>query len=279
MLRNLKRLLHVASSYGRSCWSKTAFEKKRLARLPRYVETSTDLPGFPFSIPDAASFLASWEEIFCQEIYDFKSTSEQPRILDCGANVGLSSLYFHRRYPNSRITAFEPDPKIFAYLDQNLKSAGVTNLDLCNKAVWTSSITLKFQSEGSDAGRIDSGIGTNSIEVETVRLRDYLNERIDFLKLDIEGAEGEVIMDIAPFFHNIENIFVEYHSFADRPQMLGNLIKILTDGGFRLQIHHMCPSPKPFVHVRTNLGMDMQLNIFGYRPAANAGDQTRIEGI
>lgn len=266
-LRKLKQSIHLATAPGRCNRGKTSVETARLAKLPRYVETTTDLPGFPFRIPDAASFLASWEEIINQEIYDFKCQSEMPRILDCGANVGVSSLYFHRRYPNARITAFEPDPAIFSYLENNLKSAGITNIDLCDKAVWTSETTLKFQSEGSDAGRIDFISDSNTIEVRTVRLKNYLNEEVDFLKLDIEGAEGEVILDVEPCLVNVRNVFVEYHSFVDKPQMLGSLINVLTNAGFRLQIHHVCPSPKPFIHANSNLGMDVQLNIFGYRPS------------
>lgn len=265
-LRKLKQAVHQATAPGRRKRGRAGVEMARLAKMPRYVETTTDLPGFPIRIPDAASFLASWEEIINQEIYDFKCRSDNPRILDCGANVGVSSIFFHRRYPNARITAFEPDPKIFSYLENNLKSAGIADIDLCEKAVWTSDTTLKFQSEGSDAGRIDSISDSNTIEVGAVRLRNYLNEEVDFLKLDIEGAEGEVILDIEPCLSNVRNIFVEYHSFAGKPQTLGVLINVLSNAGFRLQIHHMCPSPKPFIHTKSNLGMDMQLNIFGYRP-------------
>ena len=263
----LKRAVHrvtparsVKRNYGDA-------ERKRLARLPRYLAARTNLPGSMFIIPDAASFLASWEEIFDREIYDFKCSSQSPRILDCGANVGVSCLYFHRRFPNAKITAFEPDPFIFKYLKENMDRAGVTNVELVKKAVWVSRTQLNFASEGSDAGRIDGGSEVKTIEVATVRLRDYLNEQIDLLKMDIEGAECDVMADIAPFLSNVLNIFVEYHSFTERPQKLDSLIKILTEAGFRLQIHHMSVSPKPLVEVRSHLGMDMQLNIFAYRPA------------
>ena len=264
--RKLKQAVHRATAPDNwNCSSETA-ERIRLAKLPRYVETKTDLPGSQFGIPDAASFLASWEEIIDREIYDFKCITDSPRILDCGANVGVSCLFFRRRFPKAKITAFEPDPKIFSYLKHNMEHAGINNLELLDKAVWVCETKLNFGSEGSDAGRIGGSSGMIPIEVDTVRLRDYLNEQIDLLKMDIEGAECEVFADIAPLLYNIRNVFVEYHSIAGEPQELDSLIKILKDGGFRLQIHHMSASPKPFIEVGTNLGMDMQLNIFAYRP-------------
>lgn len=245
--------------------SKAESERLRLVEMPRYVETITDLLGFTIKIPDAASFLASWEEIFNREIYNFNHPNAAPRILDCGANIGISCLYFRRRFPQAKITAFEPDPDIFAFLKENLAGAGCGDIELVAKGVWSSDTTLKFHSEGSDAGRIDTSIGCNGIKIPTVRLCDYLSESIDLLKIDIEGAETKVILDIVPCLANVRNIFVEYHSFAGQAQTLGKLVQALSDAGFRVQIQPVCVSPQPFLKVDTNLGMDMQLNIFGYR--------------
>lgn len=245
-------------------------ERHRLARLPRYRETTTHLPGFPFQIPDGPSFLASWEENFDRQIYQFKPRTKDVRILDCGANVGVSSLFFHRNFPNAKITAFEPDPKIFAYLKNNLAQAGAHQIELVAKAVWSSSTTLRFQSEGSDAGRIEAAPGKNLIEIPAVRLRDFLNEPVDLLKMDIEGAETEVLPDIADSLQPVENIFLEYHSFAGQPQRLGRVIQLLTEAGFRVHVQPMNVAAQPFVEIKNYLGMDMQLNIFARREGTRA---------
>jgi len=263
--RNLKRAIHNASAPKNASISHVQSERQRLAALPRYVETASDLPGFFFIFPDAASFLASWDEIFGKEIYNFNPVNDAPRILDCGANVGVSCLYFRKHFPNARITAFEPDPKIFAYLQTNLTNAGYIDVKLIPKGVWSSATTLRFQSEGSDGGRICNGEATNIINIPTVRLRDYLNESVDLLKIDIEGAETEVILDIAPVLKNVRNIFVEYHSFEKQPQTIGKLVQTLIDAGFRIHFHPMNVMPRPFIKVDSYMGMDMQLNIFGYR--------------
>lgn len=273
LFRKLKRAVHRATAPGPWCHSGTSGERWRLAQMPRHAETETNLPGITFRIPDAASFLASWDEIFEREIYNFNALTESPRILDCGANVGVSCLYFLTRFPKARITAFEPDPKIFAYLKANLDGSGLAAIELVDKGVWDSCGTHQFQSEGADAGRIELETGNGMIEISTVRLRDYLNEQIDMLKIDIEGAETTVLTDIAPCLPNIRNIFVEYHSFLGQPQTLGKVIQILSDGGFRLQLHHISSAPSPFIDVPSHLGMDLQLNIFGYRDQPSSFQQ------
>ena len=64
---------------------------------------------------------------------------------------------------------------------------------------------------------------------------------------------------------NVENLFVEYHSFVDKPQTLDQLVSMLTEAGFRLHIHPPVTSPQPFIRRDVNLGMDMQLNVFAFR--------------
>jgi FkbM family methyltransferase len=243
-------------------------EIARLAGLPRYVETTTDLMGFEATIPDGPSFIPVWSALFQNGIYDFSTNGPSPRILDCGANVGLSCLFFKRRFPDSRITAFEPDPTIFAYLKDFVARAKLSGIELVPKGVWSSATNLSFYSEGSDSGRICC-IGSQAakvIEIQTVRLRDYLCEPIDFLKIDIEGAETEVLIDCADSLQYVNRLFVEYHSFIAQPQTLDQILTVLRHAGFRIQIHPGINAEKPFLDVPEHFGMDLQLNIFAYRP-------------
>ena len=69
--------------------------------------------GKILKIPDSASYLSSREEIFDQQIYRFNTSNSKPYIVDCGANIGLSIIYFKQLFPNAEIVAFEPDEKIF----------------------------------------------------------------------------------------------------------------------------------------------------------------------
>lgn len=247
----------------------------QLKTMPRYQRGSSELRGKRIEFCDAASFAAMREEIFKGGIYRFRAESQTPFIIDGGANIGLSALYFKELYPDCRILAFEPDPDICAVLRTNLEMWQARDVEVINKALWSSQTTLEFQAEGADAGRVVSGedsTGEDSTNefagasrVETVRLRDYLDRPVDFLKLDIEGAETEVVLDCAQSLGNVANLFVEYHSFAGRKQTLPDLLHAVREAGLRVHIHAPVQAPQPLFERATYHGMDMQLNIFAWR--------------
>lgn len=262
-MKNVLEKIRAAVGYARA--SSEQRELWRLAGMARRVATTTDLPGARWRIPDGPSFAAGWKEIFDREIYRFIPVGVAPRILDCGANVGVSCLYFHRHFPGARITAFEPDPEIFACMQENLAASGCTGIELVRKAVWSADTVLQFAADGADGGRI----GAAGAQVPAVRLKNFLAEPVDLLKLDIEGAETEVLRDIAPALASVRNLFMEYHSFAGQPQTVGELMQILVAAGFRLHVHPVNTAPQPLLATPSCLGMDLQLNIFARRESVS----------
>ncbi|MGK7874692.1 MAG: FkbM family methyltransferase [Xenococcaceae cyanobacterium] len=247
-------------------YRKQYFAIQKLKKIQRYTTTHTNLLGTEIELVDNASFLFMYREIFEQQIYRFKAKNQKPFIIDGGANIGLSVIYFKRLYPQSNIVAFEPDTKVFKVLENNIHKFELYDVKLVNKALWSSETTLEFMSEGADAGRvIQLESDLEKYQVPTVRLRDYLSQTVDFLKLDIEGAETEVIKDCQDLLFNVDNLFVEYHSFVNEPQTLNIIINILSEAEFRIHIHPSVTSPQPFYHRHVYLGMDIQLNIFAFR--------------
>src|SRR2546427_102385 len=117
-------------------------ELARLRSLPRYKTTTTSLIGIPLEIVDAPSFLAMHQEIYEQQAYRFRAKMEEPFIVDGGANIGLTILYFKELYPRSEIIGFEPDEKIFPVLERNIQRSGYGNIKLLRQALWTAQTTL-----------------------------------------------------------------------------------------------------------------------------------------
>ncbi|MCP5063414.1 MAG: FkbM family methyltransferase [Ignavibacteriae bacterium] len=172
--------------------------------------------------------------------------------------------------PNSRIIAFEPDPEIFLTLKKNIESSGFENINLVNKAVWDKKTKIKFAAEGSAGGHIltSNECKGRLIEIETVRLLDLIDKQIDFLKIDIEGAETDLMIDLKDRLLNVDSIFIEYHSAFNEQQNLGEILNILKTNGFNYYIETGKPkSLMPFVK-RETIGIGRYnnlLNIFGYR--------------
>ena len=246
---------------------KSEKELRKIRKQPRFKEGFSGILEKKLKYTDSASFCFIFDEIFRKKIYQFKSSSKHPHIIDAGANIGLSTIYFKLLYPEAKIIAFEPDEKAYNALQYNVNSFGLNDVQLIKKGIWNDNTRLKFYAEGADGGRIATASeGNQIVDIEVERLAPYLDNKIDFLKMDIEGVEVNVIKDCQDRLVNVENIFVEYHSFANQPQQLHALLKILSDAGFRYAVHHVGTfSPQPFVKINKYMGMDFQLNIYGYR--------------
>ena len=241
-------------------------EERRLEALPRFHPTETTFLGRRLEVPDAATYLASRREIFDKGVYRFAAARPAPRIIDCGANIGMATIYFKTNHPDARVTAFEPDPRLFSALRKNVAAFGFADVALRQEAVWVHNDTLNFHQEGGHSGRLARADDANLIQTRCARLRDLLDEKIDFLKVDVEGVELELLTDCADALGTVEQLFVEYHAFADRPQRLDELLRLLRKAGFRYDIQEEFSSPHPFVEIRTQVNFDLQLSISCYRP-------------
>lgn len=242
------------------------WELERVRKRPRHMPGKTTLFGSPFEYIDSSSYFFLHEEIFKEEVYDFHTVNKFPRIIDGGANIGLSVIYFKRRYPGALITAFEADPRVAGVLRKNLDAHNFTDVDIRAEALWTSNTELPFLSDGADGGRVASESG-REVLVPAVPLWQFLDGPVDFLKLDIEGAEFKVLQSCRGRLSNVGKAFIEYHSKAGEPQELPDLLALLRDEGFRCFV--TAPSvfsPKPLQEIRSYAGFDMVLNIFCTRP-------------
>jgi FkbM family methyltransferase len=219
--------------------------------------------NFDIDIVDAASFLGQFREIFVDQSYKFISNNESPVIFDCGANIGISCLYFKSIYPKSKITAFEADGVITQTLKSNLERNNIFDVNIIEAAVWVNNSGIQFSVEGADGGSIQGS--SNMQKVRSIRLKDYIDNCatiIDLLKIDIEGAEGDVILDCNQSLKKVNNIFIEYHSWNHSNQYLSNILKILEDNNFRYYIEGTCGREQAFCNTAKDKNMDLQLNIF-----------------
>jgi FkbM family methyltransferase len=220
----------------------------------------------------------TYKEIFNDEIYRFETIYENapasnlnnisaPIIIDCGANIGLSSIYFKTIYPHCELHAFEPDERIFTVLEKNMLDNHYQNVHLHQAAVWTENTQLSFVNKGSEASAIDT-TGNSSHKVNAIKLADYINqfESVDFLKMDIEGAEFEVVQDCTSVLNKVKHFFLEYHGLASDTHKLNTLLNMVEKAGFKVYIKMAADHlQSPFFQKATGELYDVQLNIFCYR--------------
>ena len=213
---------------------------------PRFTPGTIRMMDYDLRYSDLLSFCFQWQDIFVKRVLAFESDSPTPpRILDCGANVGLASLFFRRLFPDARITAFEADPSVFGMLDANLKANGADRVTARHAALWTSTGSLTFRCEGSDSGMIASlpgAVDGTSTTVPSLRLRDLLAEGpVDLLKLDIEGAEDAVLADCESELHRVKALVMDLHEFDPAARQAPRVLERLTRAGFTYAIDGFVP--------------------------------------
>ena len=123
-------------------------------------------------------------------------------VLDIGANIGFYTLIMAKLVgEKGKVYAFEADPTNFNILKKNVEVNGYKNIILVNKAILDCNKTIKFYvDKGNTAGNsLFKGNKQKYNEIESVKLEDYFpeNQKIDFIKIDIEGSEGRAIKGMA----------------------------------------------------------------------------------
>lgn len=181
--------------------------------------TKENFLGMTASFYDYGTFHFLFREIFICNDYYFESKKKNPLILDCGANIGMATLFFKWLYPNSIIHSFEPDPQTFKLLEKNIEQNSLKKVHLHNIAISNKRGKANFYVDKKNPGwltmsLIKERLPKDKIVVKTSPLSDYIKaQQIDLVKLDVEGAEVKIIKELIKTkqINSIKEMFVEYH--------------------------------------------------------------------
>jgi FkbM family methyltransferase len=195
---------------------------------------------YSFSFRNNPFDFATFEEVILKEDYNLTINFNPSTIIDGGANIGLTSVFFANKYPNADIVAVEPEEGNFEMLKKNTKNYG--RISLIRSGIWSHSAILSV---------IDEGKGNNSFTVaeilspkvdsiNAISIYDIMQERswdtIDILKLDIEGAEKNVFKkNFEQWLPLVKILIIEFH---DRmvEGCSSTVLKALSNYSFRSEI-------------------------------------------
>lgn len=255
MLRRLYRKL-----IGNKVYTPSSFTIKK----NKWGGFESSYHDFQIHSHEAQCISGVYKQIFLDEVYHFSTNKQEPLIVDVGSNIGLGILYWKKLYPGAQIVAFEPSREVFRSLKKNIDVNKIANVRLLQKAVSDFEGTAKFTANEKISGSLvlEKNL-EHTYEVEVVKLSDFLKEiEVDFLKMDIEGGERKVFFEILPYLSNVDNLFLEYHSFVHETQYLAEILKHLQDLNFRYYIEDDFKVRKPLTSDYVSLGQDMKLNIW-----------------
>ena len=224
--------------------------------VPFELKTQTLPNGYKVSYRNDCEVGVIYDDIFRKNVYFFEAKTSEPFIIDCGGHIGLAVLYFKTLYPQARILTFEPNPETFALLQKNIAQNDLRGVEAMNMALTHDGqkdailyVGENFLQAWDSTDTIEPNLWVNmheyrGIPVRSTRLSSYINERVDFLKLDIEGAEVAVLDELNGKLSAVGALTLEYHQNpANLAQgKLQKIIEKLGRSGFRYEIFHEAES-------------------------------------
>lgn len=148
-----------------------------------------DILNFRFN--RSIDFLQDFEfKIHDQYFEEFVNIDSSPVFIDGGAFDGLTALAFSKKYPDyKRIYVLEPSYNSMLISKMNL--ASLNDISFIQKGLWFNSTILSFDSTLGSASKVSE---EGTISIETVSIDDFIFEKVDFIKLDIEGSEKQALL-------------------------------------------------------------------------------------
>jgi FkbM family methyltransferase len=181
-------------------------------------EVAWELDGTSLYFRLNSTDISVWASVFDRQEYGTPMSFRPRFILDAGAYTGLSAVYFARKYPDARIAAVEPDISNFHLLKKNARA--FPNIVPLHKALWYADgpVSLYDRHRGHWAFSVtppDSDGPSSQKQVDALTVSTIMSmfntDRIDILKIDVEGAEKEIFAHSDAWIGHVRVIFVELH--------------------------------------------------------------------
>jgi FkbM family methyltransferase len=213
---------------------------------------------FEFNIEDFGkisvpkNMLGPFRENFLDDIY-FKHipqsifyNNQHPVIVDIGANVGFFSLAVYSKFPKAKIYAFEPHPYCFKVMQNYNQEFKRFDWKVYNQAVSNKNEEIFLNTSNLEGFTTVTSVFKKSEDikvfaVKAIRFDTFLKEnkigKIDFIKLDCEGSEYEILYALPKeTFKIIKSLCIETHKGENEDQNLNSLNNFLKNVGYRTEI-------------------------------------------
>lgn len=224
----------------------------RLAARWRWLRRTTGAPhvglfGTRIFFADYSALLHLYREIFIAQQYAFSTDSPAPVIVDCGGNIGLSALYFKCLYPHARVLVFEADIAAFQLLKKNLAGDVPATVEIHHAALGNSTCERRFFVNRDTPGGLVQSLVADRVapasrsetRVPGAQLSSFIDVEVDLIKLDLEGAEAEVLDELAASgaLQRAQRLIVEYHhNIAGDSARLSAFLATLENANYRFDL-------------------------------------------
>lgn len=212
--------------------SKIKFRKNGIIFLP--VDNKID-----------SNYLSFLSEIWMLKCYNppFFSIEPKDTVFDVGANCGFFSIFAAQHATEGKVYSFEPLPKLFQTVKRNVEANKLNNVSVNNLAISDKIGKVNFFKDVTNSGGhslyCHKNCDSKGIQVDTLTLEEFCKRnnigKIDFLKMDCEGAEYNIMYSINKQFlkTHIKKIAMEYHTNFEFNHT--DLVKFLRENDFLVE--------------------------------------------
>lgn len=131
------------------------------------------------------------EEIISEQYFDadIVKYENEEIFVDCGSFDFQTSLYLSERCNVKKVFAFEPDEANVVKINENVKDCSIGSVEVFNKGVWNKEERLSFCVGGTTTSYVVDKATDQTVYLDVVALDDVIDEKVTFIKMDIEGSE------------------------------------------------------------------------------------------
>jgi FkbM family methyltransferase len=235
------RIYYLTQLYTRFGYRGILFYLKCFFKWNQTISFSHDNYLHPITLRNNTTDIPTFEEVIVNQNCSIKYDFEPEVIIDCGAHIGLASVFFINKFPKSKIISIEPEQSNFEMLLKNTKDYG--NIHCLNCGVWNKSANLLIKDNefGNWAFSVEEVDFCNENTIPAITINDIMKrynfDKIDILKINIEGSEKELFeSNFEEWLSKTKIVIIDLHD-SIRNGASRSFFKALSNYNFSLSLN------------------------------------------
>jgi FkbM family methyltransferase len=193
-----------------------------------YPGTLSFRSGFKLKVLRPLDLLVA-AEVILLDCYKLRDSTAPTTVIDVGGALGEFGLFVAQRFPDAKVTIFEPNPTAFALLEENAALNKISNASLQWSCIGPET-SYDFPADHSAQNSI-LGASAGRAKVPGAKLESFIDEHVDILKIDTEGFEIPVLTSGGERLKRVRQVWLEYHENIV-PGQRAALEQLLRQAGF-----------------------------------------------
>lgn len=171
---------------------------------------------YPVFLRNNSSDVHVFTQVIYRKEYELKYRVNPTVIVDCGANIGFSTIFFKNKFPEATVIAVEPESGNFKILKKNTEK--YSNIHCLKRGIWNRSTNLKIvdHNRGNWGFTVEETETPDETTIPAISIdqimKDYQLDHIDILKIDIEGSEKKLFeSNVDTWLPFVKVLVIELH--------------------------------------------------------------------